>query len=364
MVFLHPHGGTRLDGLFLKPHVLPKAAFCLFDFAGSGLSEGEFVSLGPKEMRDAKQVIDHIRASFGIGNVVVWGRSMGAVAAILLAERFEGEVQGLVLDSPFSDLTVMVDSADEVKDFVTSKKPVPRCLIGCLLACFAFTVKKKTGTKIDLIKPVDSIKRVRVPIFIFVAKADVLAKPIRVKNIFDSCPSSEKVFFLVEGEHTSVRDAVVVSRAVIFLFKRFLLETYKSEAARPRQMDRSPPDLRRPDSAGPSSTAASSKLAVHKLSETDLSLRIEAVLFGSNEERQAFPAGSSSPFRGAQLAHSHVLSRELQPAEASVRGTPVKHHVATYSKLSLSTPEYCSKSPTSSSEKSRTLLDNKIELRE
>ena len=227
---------------------MPKAAFCLFDFAGSGLSGGEFVSLGPKEMRDAKQVIDHIRATFGIGNVIVWGRSMGAVAAILLAERFGSEVQGLVLDSPFSDFKVMVGSAHEVKDFVTSKKRVPRCLIGCLLACFAFTVKKKTGTKIDRIKPLCSVEHVRVPVFIFVAKGDVLAKPIRVKNIFDSCSSDDKVFFLVDGDHTSVRDSVVVSRAVSFVFKRFLLESYKSQAAHSKPLGRGPEADRKPRS--------------------------------------------------------------------------------------------------------------------
>ena len=111
VVYFHSHGGCRLEGQFLKPHVLPKMALCVFDFAGSGLSEGEYVSLGPKEKRDGKLVIDYIRAHHHIGSVYLWGRSMGAVAAILLAHDHPHEINALVLDSPFSNLNIMVDKA-------------------------------------------------------------------------------------------------------------------------------------------------------------------------------------------------------------------------------------------------------------
>ena len=66
------------------------------------------MSLGPKEMRDAKQVLDFLRSYFKMSSVYLWGRSMGAVAGILLAEKYPGALQGLVLDSPFSDISVMV----------------------------------------------------------------------------------------------------------------------------------------------------------------------------------------------------------------------------------------------------------------
>jgi len=49
-----------------------------FDFAGSGLSDGEYVSLGWFEREDLSEVISHLRATNVVSLVALWGRSMGA----------------------------------------------------------------------------------------------------------------------------------------------------------------------------------------------------------------------------------------------------------------------------------------------
>jgi pimeloyl-ACP methyl ester carboxylesterase len=108
VVFLHTRGGCRLEGLFLRTHFLPKMALCVFDFAGSGHSEGEYITLGPKEKRDTKSMIDHLRKQFGVSSVFLWGRSMGAVTSILFAGEYPNEISGIILDAPFSDLKIMV----------------------------------------------------------------------------------------------------------------------------------------------------------------------------------------------------------------------------------------------------------------
>lgn len=108
VMYLHAHGGSVVDALSMRHYFLPRVAFCIFDFAGCGLSEGEYISLGPKEKRDALIVIDYIRKEHNVGQVFLWGRSMGAVASIMLASENPDAVSGLVLDSPFSDLTKMV----------------------------------------------------------------------------------------------------------------------------------------------------------------------------------------------------------------------------------------------------------------
>lgn len=108
LMYLHAHGSSSADSLPLKHYFLPKIAVCAFDFAGCGLSEGEFITLGPREKRDALVVIKHIRETFRVGQLFIWGRSMGAVASIMLAIDHPEEVSALVLDSPFSDLTKMV----------------------------------------------------------------------------------------------------------------------------------------------------------------------------------------------------------------------------------------------------------------
>jgi pimeloyl-ACP methyl ester carboxylesterase len=94
-------------------HVLPYFSLCVFDFSGCGMSEGEYVTLGLKEREDAEDVIDQLKENFGLKNFFLWGRSMGAVTALLYGyeERKEQEkdVLALVVDSPFSCAKTMVN---------------------------------------------------------------------------------------------------------------------------------------------------------------------------------------------------------------------------------------------------------------
>jgi len=105
VVYLHGNSGNRLSGkAILKPLLERGIRVVSFDFAGTGNSGGEYITLGRNEARDLKIIIDHIKTKFGVEQVVLWGRSMGAVTAILFCAFYHGIVQGIVLDSPFSSL--------------------------------------------------------------------------------------------------------------------------------------------------------------------------------------------------------------------------------------------------------------------
>ena len=56
---------------------------CVFDFAGSGQSEGEYISLGHFELGDVEIVVNYLNATWRIPKIAIWGRSMGAVTGIL-----------------------------------------------------------------------------------------------------------------------------------------------------------------------------------------------------------------------------------------------------------------------------------------
>lgn len=49
-----------------------------YDFSGSGLSEGEYVSLGYYEKEDLKSVVEYLRLEGKTSKIGLWGRSMGA----------------------------------------------------------------------------------------------------------------------------------------------------------------------------------------------------------------------------------------------------------------------------------------------
>lgn len=98
------------------------SVFC-FDFAGCGMSEGEYVSLGYHESDDLEIVVDYLRKLPGrVSTIGLWGRSMGAVTALMYAEK-DLSIGGMVLDSPFSDLKVLV------KDLAKSNTKAPSLVI-------------------------------------------------------------------------------------------------------------------------------------------------------------------------------------------------------------------------------------------
>lgn len=57
-----------------------------FDFAGCGLSEGEYISLGYYERGDVDAVFRYLRELGTVSSIGIWGRSMGAVTALMYAD--------------------------------------------------------------------------------------------------------------------------------------------------------------------------------------------------------------------------------------------------------------------------------------
>jgi len=58
LVYCHGNSGSRLDGLHLIKRVIKEGmGLFLFDFSGSGLSQGEYVTLGLNEKDDLETVI-------------------------------------------------------------------------------------------------------------------------------------------------------------------------------------------------------------------------------------------------------------------------------------------------------------------
>lgn len=109
LIYLHSHSGSRIESLEIFEHASDYFSFCTFDFSGSGNSEGEFVTLGLKEQSDLDFVKNHLQKNFGIKIFYLWGRSMGAVTAILYTHsKGNKSCHGMVLDSPFTSVKEMV----------------------------------------------------------------------------------------------------------------------------------------------------------------------------------------------------------------------------------------------------------------
>jgi len=110
---MHGNSSARLEAISQLSLVLALGATIItFDFTGSGLSEGDYVSLGYFEKDDLQAVIEYLRETGTTSTIALWGRSMGATTALLHGER-DPSIAGMVLDSAFADLQQLAEEMVE-----------------------------------------------------------------------------------------------------------------------------------------------------------------------------------------------------------------------------------------------------------
>ncbi len=131
------------------------------DLSGSGLSEGEYITLGVRESEDLRAVIAHLRAGGRVTKIGLWGRSMGAATSLFYGQK-DPSVAALVLDSPFSRLT---DLMQELVDTFSAERNmhVPRPLVRGAVALLRFSIKRKAKFDIADLDVVEAASHSFVP---------------------------------------------------------------------------------------------------------------------------------------------------------------------------------------------------------
>lgn len=212
MVYLHSHGGNRLESLSLIRYAGRLGLnFCFFDFAGHGMSEGEYCTLGFRESEDCQAVLDELKNKFGQERFVLWGRSMGAVAAIVYATRNSRLVDYLILDSPFTSVDQIV--RDYGARFIK---------IGEYVAVMMFNMAKddinyRTGCDLANFRPIDFCTFLDIPCVFVVAYNDDLVPPERVDEMFRCYKSVQRNMVTIEGTHSSGRSSIDLDKIVEYL---------------------------------------------------------------------------------------------------------------------------------------------------
>ncbi|XP_035814655.1 uncharacterized isoform X7 [Zea mays] len=116
VVYCHGNSGCRADANEAAVILLPSniTVFTL-DFSGSGLSGGDYVSLGWHEKEDLKCAVSCLRDNKQVSTIGLWGRSMGAVTCLLYGAE-DPSIGGMILDSAFTNLyDLMMELVDVYK---------------------------------------------------------------------------------------------------------------------------------------------------------------------------------------------------------------------------------------------------------
>lgn len=214
MVYAHSHAGNCLEGAFLLDLFIPKGvSVFLFDFSGSGESSAPFVTLGSNEQEDLSCVINYLSQQSCVSRIGVWGRSMGASAALLCSWRFSS-INVLILDSPFDSLRSLISQFID-----TNIKIIPNVLLPSAVEFVEGLLKEKAGIDVSKIAPVNYINCNLIPAFFLVGACDTLTPKDLVEAIFQKY-NGEKEFQVFPGDHTTKRKKEDLGRVMEFAISR------------------------------------------------------------------------------------------------------------------------------------------------
>ncbi|CAI7839883.1 unnamed protein product, partial [Closterium sp. NIES-54] len=212
VIYCHGNSGCRADASEAVFVLLPSniTVFAL-DFSGSGMSQGDYVTLGRFEMEDLSTVVDHLRAEGSVSLIGLWGRSMGAVTSLMYAAK-DLSIAGMVLDSPFSNLPNLIL---ELVD--TFKIKLPKFTVKMLVYYLRNLIKKKVPDfDINDLDAVGVAKSSFIPVLFGHASGDTFILPHHSQQIHEAY-AGDKNLITFAGDHNSHRPNFFYDSAAIFL---------------------------------------------------------------------------------------------------------------------------------------------------
>ena len=215
VLYLHGNSSSRLEGLN-NLQVLLNSNINLFviDFPGCGLSEGEYISLGYHEKDDVKIIMDFIEKIPGVGNIGIWGRSMGAATTLLYAYK-DPRVKAICVDSPFERFEKLAE------ELVIKQIKLPKFLIAGALKIIKNTVKSKNGLDISKLNPIEKVEKTYQPAIFVHAINDELINVEHSINLFNNYGGEKSLKCCDTGGHNTKRPKIVKNEIGEF-FKKYL----------------------------------------------------------------------------------------------------------------------------------------------
>eukprot|EP00930_Biecheleria_cincta_P004372 TRINITY_DN105287_c0_g1_i1.p1 TRINITY_DN105287_c0_g1~~TRINITY_DN105287_c0_g1_i1.p1 ORF type:complete len:482 (+),score=79.19 TRINITY_DN105287_c0_g1_i1:35-1447(+) len=213
IIYCHGSSSCRIDAFKVMPYLLQYnvTLFCL-DFSGSGLSDGDYVTLGYQEQDDLSTVIDYLSRVRTVSSIGLWGKSMGAVAALMRTAR-DRRVDACVLDSPFSDFRGLVVEA--AKDSSTLQW-IPKSMVEFCLSVVSEQVEARAGFNPLALLPLDDAPRCLCPAIFGSARDDRLVPPHQVQDLSEAWGGDSKLLSF-DGDHNSDRPLDFLESAARFI---------------------------------------------------------------------------------------------------------------------------------------------------
>jgi len=211
VVYLHGSSSSRLEAFDVLPVLLPAglSVFCL-DLSGSGQSDGDYISLGYNESQDLGAALTRLRHDENVLSIGIWGRSMGATAAVMRAAEDHG-IAACVLDSPFTDLKMTI--AEYIQN---SQVSLPSFAIDAVIQLARSSVKSKAGFDIYDVAAIKYAHLATCPALFAVAADDSFVLPHHTQELHNKWGGDRQLRFF-EGGHNGRRPKWFLDEAASYL---------------------------------------------------------------------------------------------------------------------------------------------------
>ncbi|XAR53900.1 hypothetical protein NMG60_11022635 [Bertholletia excelsa] len=212
VIYCHGNSGCRADANEAAVILLPlNITVFTLDFSGSGLSDGDYVSLGWHEKDDLKVVVSYLRSNRQISCIGLWGRSMGAVTSILYGAE-DPSVAAMVLDSAFSNLfNLMMELVD------VYKIRLPKFTVKVAVQYMRRVIQKKAKFDIMDLDCIKVASKTFIPTLFGHANGDKFIQPHHSEIIF-KLYAGDKNIIKFDGDHNSSRSQFYYDSVSIFFY--------------------------------------------------------------------------------------------------------------------------------------------------
>ena len=163
------------------------------DFRGHGESEASLTSIGFHESRDVEAGMRYIRGT-GSGDPVLWGTSMGAVSALLAAER-DGSVAGLIADAPFDTYRNTICHHAKLMYGIPE---FPLIVLACPM------IEERAHFRMDDVNSLRAAAKIHAPMLVLAGEKDVRMDSAVVRSVYEAAagPKEFWVSFQERGTRT------------------------------------------------------------------------------------------------------------------------------------------------------------------
>ncbi|MCP4349851.1 MAG: alpha/beta fold hydrolase [Desulfobacterales bacterium] len=165
----------------------------LFDFQAHGESEGDHITFGCSESRDARAAVNFMRSEYPLQPVAVIGQSLGAASC-------------LIGDSPINADTLILESVyPTIEEAVANRLEIYLGKFGRYLTKILI-VQLQWRFDIDpgKLRPIEGIKKIRCPVLIAGGGADLRTTLSETKRIYEAAPKPKELWIIQNAGHVDL----------------------------------------------------------------------------------------------------------------------------------------------------------------